>query len=271
MCCTLYWAMVSCFIRLISCHSFFNSYHQFLFTCSEQRVLEKLLCRYTRAVSTKVIDDSRYCQVTAGANVFIVRIASAELCVKRKQSIYSCECNTYKRINICSHNVAVVISIKDINFKCYMGKSVTMSSLVGGPVNAGKKPGTGGRRGGRVPKPRPVRATALAATAAPGYILVRKSSRISVCRGCKVNFNIYDRFVIRHACSLPFHQKDQVTGEVYMRWSRIQNHHFHVMRNCIIKDPHHRDFVGNVAVEDSVQVNQPLKDLCRTGNIVMRM
>ena len=79
---------------------------------------------------------------------------------------------------------------------------------------------------------------------------------LSVCRGRKVNFNVYDRFVIRHACSLPFHQKDQVTGEVFMRWSRVQNHHFHVMRSCIIKDPHDRYFAGNVSVEDSVQVNQ---------------
>ena len=237
---------------------------------SEKKLRIKMAQRYPTALLEEFFIKNT--QVISGTSMYIVRTANDEVCVRKTESRrsepYVCTCTCFGKLRMCCHVVAVIVQCNDVSYLegLTCTKAIGMSAVVGGSNESGRKPGAGKRRGGRQIKNRPIKANSLASA---DYILIRKSNRISVCKGCRARFGVDTRYVIRHNCSLPFPQKDHVTGDIYFRQSRPENHHFHVSRWCVIRDQNHKHFKGVVSLEGSLSMNNVLKELCSKGEVTI--
>lgn len=157
--------------------------------------------------------------------------------------------------------MAVIKLRGDYAFQTYLNtvKAPKISDI--NDKDAGKKPSQSRRKGGRLVKTTPLQQHA--AENLDDYVVVRYTSRIKVCNGCKINFGP-ERYVIRHRCALPYRAK----GGVVVSPSEKGSHYFHIDAKCVRASPYHQDFPGRVYVDTTIQgASWHINTLCEKGGI----
>lgn len=204
--------------------------------------------------------------LAVGNNLNLVNTKVDEVCVRLQKKSYICTCNTFVRLNICCHMIAIY---KFINCNSVNQANIHLpskSNLVGNKLS-GKKPGEPGRKGGRAEKPRPFKAHANKISGQ--YTLIRRTIRHRFCNGCKGELSS-ESYTLRHCCAIPFPFKNVQSGMVEMRTGTPSNHHFHARKDCVNRSAHHKPFDGVVTIDPTLHHGNLLKQVCRDGNLVIK-
>ena len=232
----------------------------------------RLSQEYSASTLQSLEEAAGKCEVVHGRNLYIVSYGNEkEMCVRVNNRKASCECSTFKSLNICAHVIACVkfrgqSAIDDFikSTKC-----PSASSQLVNQANAGKKPHQThpNRKGGRSSTTRVLQSDAIGVNG--GYVIVRGSSRIKVCNGCKTSLS-GERFVIKHNCAVPFPRSIDGGGVEWVTPQKKTNHYFHVVKRCVAKSSQHKDFDGSVAVEPAAASGiVTIRELCRMGDLIM--
>ena len=165
--------------------------------------------------------------------MYIVSYAyEKEMCVRVAGKRTTCECSTYKALNICAHVMACIKlwGNSAINDFISAARCGSPSSHLVKYANAGKKlnESQSKKKGGRFSNPRSLQSDAV--NSLRGYVVVRGSNRIKVCHACKTNVS-GERFVLRHFCAVSYPKSIEGGGVEWVTLSKKSNHHFHLNKN----------------------------------------
>lgn len=226
-----------------------------------------LTSKYSPIIIDALEGEANSSQVTVGKELYLVKPKTTpEMCVRIVKGKITCQCDTNKRLGLCSHIMAVAKQrgktvAEEMIIQLLKTGNVQLSTIVEKP-SSGKKPNDMTRKGGRTVKKRPHESHV--ASHSLNYIVVRGNTRISVCQGCRRSLKGC-MHAIRHRCAMPYPKR--VDGKVViMTPTTASNHYFHLAYNCVKASIYHGDFNGGVEIDPSVHC-PTVKQICIDGGL----